>query len=106
MLKTARVGIRTTVSLLFSSPSTAFPDDLARSIHAAQEPSEVARQHHKRNRDRLNGEAVTRRNSSMAPPRSQVHEKHDPDQQAGSTPKDQMHQENALKPLPFELPLP
>src|SRR5437588_12918425 len=100
MLKTARVGIRTTVSLLFSSPSTVFPDDLARSIHAAQEPSEVARQHHKRNRDRLNGEAVTRRNSSMAPPRPQVHEKPEPGHKAGRTPKDQMHQQNALTPWP------
>src|SRR5438128_7504374 len=99
MLKTDRAGIRTTVSLLFSSPSTVFPEDLARSIHAAQEPSEVARQHHKSNRDRLNGQAVTRRNSCMAPPRSQVHEKHDPDQQAGSTPKYQVHKKNALTPI-------
>src|SRR5438105_8681547 len=71
--------------------------DLAWSIHAAQEPSEVARQCHKRNRDRLDGQAVTRQNSSMAPPRSQVDKKHHPDQQAGSAPKDQMHQENAFE---------
>ncbi len=80
--------------------------DLARSIHSAEESSEVARQCHKRNRDRLDGQAVTGQNSFVAAPRSQVDKEHYPDQQAGSAPQDQVQQENAFEPLPFELPLP
>jgi len=80
--------------------------DLTWEIHSAQESSEVARQCHKRNREGFDRQAVARQNSFVTPTRSQVDKKHDPDQQAGSTSKDQVHQENSFEPLPFKLPLP
>src|SRR5207245_5696690 len=75
--------------------------DLTWEIHSAQESSEVARQCHKRNREGFDRQAVARQNSFVTPTRSQVDKKHDPDQQAGSTSKDQVHQENSFEPLPF-----
>ncbi len=61
---------------------------------------------HESNSDDLESKTVTGQNCSRRALCSQVDQRHYPDHRARSTAKHQMHQENALEPLPFELPLP
>src|SRR6266852_41609 len=80
--------------------------DLAGDIHTAQESTEVPGQRYQRNAGRLDRQSVTGQSSSDLALRSNVDDTDYPDQQAGSTAKYQVHQEDPFEPLPFELPLP
>src|SRR5713226_2792898 len=82
------------------------PDDLAGHIHTAEESAEVPCQGHKRNPDGFDGQAITGQFPSKLAVCSHVDEPNYPDQQARSTAKYKMQQEDALEPLPFQLPLP
>jgi len=81
-------------------------DPLAGNVHTAEESTQVTGENHKCDCGRLDGQSVTGQKSSMLALCPNMDETHRPDQHTRNAAEQQMHQEDALEPLPFELPLP
>jgi|SRR6516165_772055 len=79
---------------------------LSRSVNSTEKPSQVTSQRHNHHCRSLNRQAISGQNVPLSTLAPRMDEPHHPDQQTRDTAEHKVHQQDALEPLPFKLPLP